>query len=302
MAISKITGLELPQKSEALSESYVKCTGVGMAPLPGTDADGIKGRCPECPGLIELREATDADGNPYAVLVAHLAGGKNPPVSAGTKGVRTSHPSRLHGQAVSFRGNTPCDVGDVPPIITGPDMDGSMPVPKMHKGREVPTNGTNAGGLGRARIYMNASTNLVGPQVPGLRGERDPRITQGEFAKLSRKQRQRYTKKINDMARAARAENKRRKEFDAQHGNIAVEAATASRRFTDEPSRPSGEIPVGTRVSVAWDSSKGGTFVDTIGRRAGERSPLDGIRQDGKPCHLKYKSEPIFGRTVRTSR
>jgi hypothetical protein len=292
MAKSKITGIELPEKASALSENYVKCDGKGLPPVPGTDADGIKGECPGCTSMIELRESTDADGNTFAVMVAHLAGGKTPPVAAGIKGVRTAHPSRGYGEKVSFKGNTPSDVSDVAPIVMGADISAEIPRAKMHKGREVPTNGTNAGGLGRAHIVMNAMTDLVGKKVPGMHGENDPRITRAEWEQLSRKHRQRYTKKIESMRRAAAEASRKRREFNAAHDITPV--------VGDGPTsvRPFASVPVGTRTGTAWDPRKGGTFVDTVSSRKGERSPLEGMRMDAKPSGLKYKSEPIFGRTA----
>lgn len=291
MAKSKITGIELPEKAAALSENYVNCDGKGLLPVPGTDADGIKGECPGCSTMIELREATDGDGNSFAVMVAHLAGGKTPPVSAGTKGVRTSHPSRGIGEKVSFRGNMPSDVSAVAPIVMGADISAEIPRPKMHKGREVPTNGTNAGGLGRAHIVMNAMTDLVGKKVPGMHGENDPRVTRAEWETYSRKAKQRYTKKIESMRRAAAETSRRRREFNKAHDITPV--------LGDGPTavRPYASVPAGTRTGTAWDPRKGGTFVDTIERRKGDR-PLS-VRMDAKPSGLKYKSEPIFGRTAR---
>lgn len=293
MAVSKITGITLSEKGSAPVENYVKCPGRALPPVPGTDADGIKGECPECSTPIELREGADADGNPIAVMVAHLAGGKTPPPSAGTKGVRTSHPSRGYGQAVSFKGNTPSDVADVAPIVMGRDMNGSIPRPKMHKGREVPTNGTNAGGLGRAHIVMNAMTDLVGKKVPGMSGERDPRVTRAEWETYSRKQKQRYTKRIESMRRAAQESARKRREFEREHGSAIGQGCGPT------AVRPYGDVPAGTRTGTAWDSRKGGTFVDTVSRREGERSPLEGVRMDAKPSGIKYKSEPVFGRTAR---
>lgn len=292
MAKSKITGIELPEKAAALSENYVKCDGKGLPPVPGTDADGIKGECPGCTSMIDLREAVDADGNPFAVMVGHLAGGKTPPVTAGIKGVRTSHPSRGAGEKVNFRGNMPSDVSVVAPIVMGADISAEIPRPKMHKGREVPTNGTNAGGLGRAHIVMGPMSDLVGKKVPGMHGENDPRVTRAEWETYSRKQKQRYTKKIESMRRAAAEASRKRREFNAEHNITPV--------VGDGPTavRPYASVPVGTRTGTAWDPRKGGTFVDTIERRHKERSPLQGMRMDAKPSGLKYKSEPIFGRTA----
>lgn len=289
MAISKITGLEIIEKASAIEETYIDCEGRGLVPVAGSDTDGIKGKCPECRAMIELRNHAEHG----AVLVGHLAGGKTPPVAAGTKGVRTAEPTRTYGQKVNFRGNVASDVCDVAPIVMGRDTKAVQPRPKMHKGREVPTNGTNAGGLGRAHIVMNPMTDLVGKAVPGMRGEDDPRVTRAEFETYSQRQRQRYNKKIGTMRDAARAQYAKRRKFEREHGP-AVPGGNGP-----TAARPYGDVPTGTRTGIAWDSSKGGRFVDTIGRRSGERSPLNGIEMDRKPSGLKYKSEPIFGRTVR---
>lgn len=403
MTKSKITGLELPVKGGAPVEAYVKCAGRGLPPVPGTAVDGIKGKCPECTTMVELRGScthkhddacgrlcshthtpkcgttcghdcshkcgkkclekcahahTDKCGRvckhecshkhddacTLVVVKAHLAYGKTPPVSAGTKGVNTAHPSRTYGERVNFSGNTPSDVSDVPPLVMGKDVDGSMPRVRIHKnsGNIVKTNGTNAGGLGRAHIVMASVTDLVGPKIQGRHGNNDPRVTRGEYDSWDRKARQSYTRKIHHMAETARKSSRKRRDvadslasgpgaatgaaFEKAARSVIADAQDArrsdgARRRADKGDRrrsvdykrnvapvtgggPTavrafGSVPVGTRVAQVWDPSKGGRFVDVIERRPGERSAVSGLRVDGKPCHLKYKSEPIFGRTVR---
>lgn len=287
MAISKITGLELPEKAARVTEHYTPCDGRGMPPVPGSDGDGMKGECLSCHALIELRENSEGG----VAVTAHLVGGKTLPVSPGTKGVRTAEPSRTYGQKVNFRGNTPSDVADVAPIVMGRDINGTPPKPKMHKGREVPTNGTNAGGLGRAHIVMNAMTDLVGKPVPGMLGERDPRITRAEYERLNKRGRQRYNRRIGTMRDAALASRTRRREFEREHGAPVAQGTgpTAARPFT---------VPAGSRTAQHWDGSKGGRTVETIERRGKAEPVLKGVRYDAKPSGIKYKSEPVFGRTA----
>lgn len=285
MAKSKITGIELVEKSDALTESYVKCAGKGLPPIPGTEVDGIKGTCPECRTPVELREHAEFG----VVMTGHLVGGKTPPVTPGTKGVRTAEPTRTYGQKVNFRGNVAVDVADVAPIVMGRDMNAVPPRPKMHKGREVPTNGTNAGGLGRAHIVMNPMTDLVGKAIPGMAGERDPRITRAAYERLNKRGRQRYNKRIGSMRDAALEAGRRRRDFEREHGPAVSQGCGPT------AARPYGDVPAGDRTAQMWDTSKGGRTVDVIGRRAGERSLSDGF--DRKPSGIKYKSEPIFGRT-----
>lgn len=287
MAISKITGLELPKKAARIIEHYIPCDGRGMPPVPGSDRDGMKGECLSCHALIELRENSEGS----VAITAHLVGGKTLPVSPGTKGVRTAEPSRTYGQKISFRGNTPSDVADVAPIVMGRDMNGAPPKPKMHKGREVPTNGTNAGGLGRAHIVMNAMTDLVGKPVPGMLGETDPRITRAEYERLNKRGRQRYNRRIGTMRDAALAKRARRREFEQQYGAPVAQGTgpTAARPFS---------VPGGSRTAQHWDGSKGGRTVETIERRGKAEPVLKGVRYDAKPSGIKYNSEPIFGRTA----
>lgn len=266
----------------AKEESYVKCAGMGMPAQLGTDRDGLTGICPECHARIGLRvpEGEHAEDG-EAVLVSHLAGGKTPPLSAGTKGVRTAEPARSYGQNVTYRGNTPADVAELPPVVRGADMPAIQPKPKMHKGQEVPSNGTMAGGVGRPHLVTNTGAELAGGTAARqLLG--DGALTKKALGELSRSQQRKYWAKLKRLRDARRETNARRREYERTLGSEPVcgTGPTAARHFDS--------MPTGTRTGQYWDPSKGGRFVDTVARRAGEVSPLRGMRIDSKPFGVKH--------------
>lgn len=212
--------------SESL-EIYVKCDGRGLSPVEGTDTDGIKGKCPGCTAMIELR--SDRDGN--AVMPAHLAGGKTPPPPAGTVGVNTREPVAVRGEKVSYRGNVPSDTSEVPPMVMGRDMSGEMPKPKMFKGREVPTNGTNAGGTGRMHLVTNEGAEFAGGEsARRLLG--DNALTKSQVGALSRSQQRKYWQRLTDAKAARKRANARQRVADEMRGGIQYGSGpTAARPF-----------------------------------------------------------------------
>lgn len=209
-------------------ELYVKCDGKGLPPVEGTDTDGIKGKCPGCTAMIELR--SDAEGN--AVLPAHLAGGKTPPPAAGTKGVRTREPVRTYGQNVTYRGNSPADVAELGPMVRGRDMSGEMPRPKMHKGREVPTNGTNAGGIGMPHMVTNAGAEFAGGEsARRLLGEGAK--TKREVGQLSRSQQRKYWQRLTDAKAAQKRAYAKRRVADEMRGVRLGDGPNAARPYAN---------------------------------------------------------------------
>jgi hypothetical protein len=270
--------------------AYIKCDGKGLAPVAGTDTDGLKGKCPVCPGVVELTGA--------GMISAHLVGGINTPVSKSLK--ERQETVRVTGEGSRVMGNSAESAGFVrgypggAPLVRGRDMDGSVPVRRTRQEAESEgkrrTYAEAAGTMGGSTGRMHLASGIL-PGVVG--GKHGSGLTEGEYAGLSRRQRQRENKRIAKAKDAQRAAQMRRREFERAHPELRARQGDGV-----TSARPYGSVPVGERTSQMWDTSKGGRTVETIARRSRERSPLDGMRIDAKPSGIKYRSEPVFGRTA----
>lgn len=284
-----------------IETAYIKCTGKGSAPIPGTDRDGLKGKCPECPGMITLTGK--------GLISSHLVGGINAPVSKGLAergdAVRIAgEGSRVIGNAIESAGMVKGFPGGAP-LVRGRDMEAIggpvwigppgliPPAPQVRRTREeakaegkrrpyAEAAGTMAGGIGRTR--------LDGGIFPKIAGGRHGWLTTTEVGELSTAARRRYWAKVKKI-REAEAEARERRRFVESLGAVQGDGPNAV--------RPYGSVPVGVRTAQHWDGAKGGRTVETIVRRSGERSPLRGVRIDAKPSGTKNASERIFGRTLR---
>lgn len=246
--------------SAKIDSAYIKCDGRGMNPVPGTDADGIKGKCPQCPGMITL--------SGKGMISAHLVGGINAPVSKAL--TQRNESVRAMGEGSRVIGNNIESAGFVKgipggaPLVRGRDMSGEIPVRRTREeAREAGQRrsyaeaaGTMAGSTGR----MHLSSGVLDEIAGGRHGW----LSTTEVGELSRTQQRRYWEKVRRAKDAEGAAGKRRREFERAHPE-----------FTVTGSGPTAASP------YAADQSKESAGMDT------------------KPCHTKYKSEPIFGRTAR---
>lgn len=266
--------------------AYIKCDGRGLEPVKGTDGDGLKGKCPMCPGVVNLTSA--------GTISTHLVGGINAPASKGltqrNESVRAAgEGSRVIGNAVESAGFVKGYPGGAP-MVRGRDMSGAVPVRRSREeaaaegGRRTYAEaaGTMAGSTGRMHLDGGALEEIVGGKYGWL--------VRSKYDKLTRTQQRRYRQKVKDAKDAAARAAKRRREFERTHGGAVLgNGPTAA--------RPYGDVPAGRRVRQEWDASKGGRVVETIARRKGERGLS--FRMDAKPSGIKYTSDPIFGRTAR---
>lgn len=272
--------------SAKIESLYVKCDGKGMDPFPGTDADGLKGKCPQCPGMITLTGK--------GLISAHLVGGINAPVSNAL--AQRNESVRAMGEGSRVIGNDVESAGFVrgipggAPLVRGRDMSGEIPARRTREeAREAGQRrsyaeaaGTMAGSTGRMHLDGGVLDRVVGGGYGWL--------TQAEYDRLTRTQQRRYRSKVKSAKDAAARAAKRRRDYERTHGGAVQGSGPTA-------ARPYGDIPTGTRVRQEWDASRGGRVVETVGRREGERSLP--FRIDAKPSGIKYKSEPIFGRTAR---
>jgi len=140
-----------------------------------------------------------------------------------------------------------------------------------------------AGGVGRPHLVTNGGAELAGGKAARqLLG--DGARTKWELGQMSRSQQRKYWDRLKRAKDARSAAGKRRRAYEAEHGApVCGVGPTAARHFDS--------MPEGTRTGQHWDASKGGRFVDTVSRRAGERSPLRGVRIDAKPFGVKHMTQ-----------
>lgn len=273
--------------NKPIETAYIKCDGKGLDPVAGTDRDGLKGKCPNCPGVVPLTFT--------GMISSHLVGGVNAPASKAL--TERGEAVRVGGEGSRSIGNVIESAGFVKgypggaPLVRGRDMSGAVPVRRTReeavaeggKRTYAEAAGTMAGSTGRMHLDGGVLEQIVG----GKYGD----LMQSEYDRLTRTQQRRYRQKVKDAKDAAARVSKRRREYDRNHGGAVQGSGPTA-------ARPYGEVPAGSRVRQEWDASKGGRIVETIGRRAGDESLS--FRMDAKPAGVKYKSEPIFGRTVRS--